>query len=96
MIKHIVCWKLKEHEKNGNAQRVKQLLEDLKDIGFIERIEVGINSEDTPQDNWDVVLIAEFNTLEDLNRYQAHPRHKEAGAFIKSVVEQRVCVDYKC
>lgn len=97
MIKHIVCWKLKEQDKAQNAKKVKQLLEDLqKDITCIRKIEAGINSVSTPQDNWDIVLYAEFDTLEELNAYQIHPKHKEAGVFIKSVAEQRVCVDYEC
>ncbi|MFN8237807.1 MAG: Dabb family protein [Chitinophagales bacterium] len=97
MIKHIVCWKLKEEDKPQHARKVKQLLESLQnDMEFIRKIEVGINSEGTPADNWDVVLYSEFDTLEELNRYQVHPKHKEAGVFIKSVVVKRVCVDYHC
>ncbi len=97
MIKHIVCWKLKEEDKLQNAQKIKQLLEGLQDnIKFIRKIEVGINTEGTPADNWDVVLYSEFDSLEELNGYQLHPKHKEAGGFIRLVAEQRVCVDYEC
>jgi len=48
MIKHIVMWKLKdfaeEANKAVNAQKIKELLESLKDkIKEIKHIEVGIN-----------------------------------------------------
>jgi hypothetical protein len=95
MIVHIVCWKLKQENMQQNALTIKRLLESLiAEIPEIRSLHTGINSPEAPADNWDVVLYSEFNSMEDLAAYQMHPRHKEAGLFIKSVVENRVCVDY--
>lgn len=96
MIVHIVCWKLKPENKQQHANEIKRLLESLVDeIPELQSIQVGINAIDAPKDNWDVVLYSTFNSLEDLAEYQQHPKHKEVGGFIKSVVESRVCVDYE-
>jgi hypothetical protein len=96
MIVHIVSWKLKQENKLQNALTIKRLLESLiAEIPGIRTLHTGINSPEAPADNWDVVLYSEFNSIEDLNAYQQHPKHKEVGLFIKSAVENRVCVDYE-
>lgn len=99
MIKHIVMWKLKENALNNskieNAITIKTKLESLKnDIDVLKHIEVGINCTDI-SNNYDVILYCEFDGLEDLSTYQTHPKHVEAGKFVKEVTESRVCVDYK-
>ncbi|MGL4740765.1 MAG: Dabb family protein [Sarcina sp.] len=94
MIKHIVMWKLKEENKVENANKIKASLEALKaEIEEIVEIEVGIdiNKSDAA---YDVVLYSTFKSQEDLDAYQIHKKHKEAGVFIKSVVTSRVVVDY--
>jgi hypothetical protein len=35
--------------------------------------------------NWDVALVAEFADTAALARYQVHPAHVEAGAYVRSV-----------
>lgn len=95
MIKHIVMWKLKEENKLENAKHIKEKLEALKDqINEISEIEVGININDTSS-AFDVVLYSTFNTLDDLNSYSIHPKHKEVGEFIGGVRTERIVVDYE-
>lgn len=96
MLKHIVTWKLKPTSTMQDAELIKTKLEALiAIIPEIKKIEVGINALKAPQENWDILLYSEFLTFEDLAKYQIHPAHKEAGLFIKNVVENRVCVDYE-
>ena len=45
--------------------------------------------------HWDVVLVSEHDDNEALEAYQAHPAHQEAGAFIRSVTNDRATVDYE-
>lgn len=96
MIRHIVCWTLKEENKAANAAEIKQRLESLRGLipGMLH-LEVGINAPDAPQDNWDVSLLCDFEDMAALDRYQVHPLHKEAAVFIASVRTNRVCVDYE-
>lgn len=99
MIKHIVMWKLKDFAEGAskveNANRIKILLEDLKDkIAEIRSVEVGVNV--NPSDAaYDVVLYSEFENEEALSTYQNHPEHLKVGAFVGQVREDRVVVDYK-
>jgi len=47
------------------------------------------------EDHWDVVLVSEHDDGEALEGYQAHPAHKEVGAYIRSVTNDRATVDYE-
>lgn len=98
MVKHIVMWKLKNEvegkSKEENAKEMKIVLEDLiNKIEVLRSIEVGININEVNE--YDVVLYSEVDSMEDLDIYQKHPAHVEAGKFIKTVVEARACVDYE-
>lgn len=100
MVKHIVMWNLKEEAlgktKAENAQAIKEKLEALKsEISEIKYIEVGVNNKDYAPNNYDVVLITEFESFEALYEYKVHPKHQEAGKFVGEVTESRAAVDYK-
>lgn len=95
MIKHIVMWKLKDDNKAENAAKVKAVLEGLAGkIDGLTLIEVGIDFSATNVSG-DVVLYSEFTSREALDAYQVHPAHQEAAAFVRSVVADRLMVDYE-
>ncbi|MEN9751300.1 MAG: hypothetical protein RLZZ600_347, partial [Actinomycetota bacterium] len=48
-----------------------------------------------PEKNADVVLEADFDSLEDLNIYLEHPEHVAAVGYIRSVVAERLAIDYE-
>ena len=100
MIKHIVFWNLAEtaegKSKIENALLIKKELESLiNDIPGLKKIEVGINHSEAPQDNYDVALYCEFDTMADLDVYQNHPEHKRVAAYIGKIRTARVAVDYE-
>ena len=93
-----MLWKLKDQAegagKRENAEKIKEKLEALKDvIPQIKTIEVGIGI-DLPGSTWDIVLYTEFASQADLDAYQNHPKHQEAGIFIKLSAAGREAVDY--
>jgi hypothetical protein len=99
MIKHIVCWTIKEFaegcSKKENLQKVKLSLENLKDkIPEIISLEVGENF-DPSEDAYDVSLIIEFKNKEDLKIYQEHPEHIKVIQFLRKVRDKRILVDYE-
>ncbi|MGL5417185.1 MAG: Dabb family protein [Clostridium sp.] len=95
MIKHIVSWDLKEENKIENGLEMKRKLESLKEvIKEIKVIEVGINVNKTEFAK-DIVLYSEFESLEDLEKYQINPYHVKAGEFVRSVTENRIVIDYE-
>ncbi|MFP4697203.1 MAG: Dabb family protein [Eubacteriales bacterium] len=100
MIRHIVMFKFKEEvegmKKTEIIEKAKIMIEELeKKIESIRFLKVGINSKEANQDNFDLVLVSDFDTMEDLNNYQVHPDHQIVVAFIKKVVESRACVDFE-
>ena len=99
MIKHIVMWKLKEtaegKTKEENAVIIKNGLEGLKEkLDFLQAVEVGINF-NTSEMAYDVVLYTEFDSKEDLNRYQNHEEHLKVASYVRKVNASRVVVDYE-
>ena len=97
MIRHIVMWKFKEMAEGAtkaeNLRKVKSLLEALPDtIPFIRRMEVHLN--ENPPKNYDAVLVSEFDSLEDLSAYTAHPAHQEISSFVSKCREGRASADY--
>ncbi len=93
MVRHIVCWKLKEEGKEQNAQLIKQKLENLVGkIDDIKDLRVGINENGG---EYGVVLETTFESMQALKAYDGHPLHQEVRTFVLSVVEDRVAIDYQ-
>ncbi|RPI17557.1 MAG: Dabb family protein [Ignavibacteriae bacterium] len=99
MVKHIVCWNMTDtngRTKFENAKLAAETLLSLKDkINVIRKFEVGINDERASKDNFDVTLISEFDSFEDLDIYQKHPEHVKAAAFIKTIRITKAAVDFE-
>ena len=45
--------------------------------------------------NWDVALVADFADRAGLDAYQTHPDHQAVAGYIRSVVSDRVAVDFE-
>lgn len=100
MVKHIVMWKFKDEAegltREENLMKVKAMLEALPEkIDFIRHMEVNLNSNFNGS-NFDVVLISEFDSIDDVNRYRVHPEHKQISAYVSLVREARSSVDFVC
>jgi heme-degrading monooxygenase HmoA len=54
---------------------------------------VGVSA--APGDDFDVVLISDFDSMDDVHAYQVHPAHQEVAAYIRSVVSGRAAVDFE-
>ncbi len=100
MIKHIVMWKVKEHEVHGSKEevmkKIKIGLEGLKgEIDGLLEVEVGINFNSSDA-AYDVVLYSILESKEALEAYQAHPKHlKVANELVRQVAISRIVVDYE-
>ena len=96
-IRHVVSWQLASAdtaEKTEHARRISDELTGL--VGVIPEIRtLEVGADVAGGGNWDVVLIADFDDLAAVARYQVHPEHQRAGVFIRSVVAARSCVDFE-
>ena len=76
MIKHIVMWKFKPGEEE-NMEKFLEGLNELKGvIPEIKNMETGINI--NPKNEYNAVLISEFETMKDLEKYKNNPEHIKA------------------
>ena len=99
MVKHIVMFKLKEtlsmEEKLDVMNRFKAAIEALPAmIDVIRKVFVGLNINEAEQ--WDICLESEFDSLDDVKLYAAHPDHVAAAGILKDAKLDRACVDYEC
>ncbi len=100
MIKHVVCWKIKDfaegRNKAENISLMKDLLISLKGkLREIKTLEVGINSQLGSTSNDDLVLITTHDSLSDLEAYQKHPEHVKVAEFVGKIKESCACVDFE-
>lgn len=98
MVRHIVLFQLKKMESDSDKLAVmnqfKNAIEALPThIHVIRKVEVQFNM--NPAEAYDIALVSEFDSLDDLNVYAKHPLHIAAGKILAEVKENRACVDYQ-
>jgi len=98
MLRHVVTWKLASEDaaqRRSQANEVARRLNALDGVvPQLRSISAGANSVH-PDVNWDVTLVADFDSVEALEQYQVHPAHEEVAVYIRSVVASRVAVDFE-
>ena len=90
MVKHIVLFKLKNEVSAEEKQAVA-----LKFKAAIEALPAVIPFIINPDEQWNIALYSEFNTLEEVKAYATHPAHVAAAKLLADVKESRSCVDYE-
>jgi len=100
MIRHIVMFKfLDSAEGRTKAENVKMTADMLNALqGVVPTLkasEVHIGAECADKTNYDLVLISDFDSFEDLQAYIVHPKHKAVGEFMRPLRESRACVDFE-
>ena len=98
MIRHVVALRLASDDVALCAQQaleIKERLEALLDV------DPGIVALDVHFDlglvegHWPLILVSDFASLDALEAYQSHPRHRDVLAWMNSgVVSQRAVVDF--
>ena len=95
MIRHICMFKLKEENREQSIKEFIERAQSLKDMDMVRGFDVVRNAEGTPDSNYDVSLVIDFDTVDGLNEYQKAPKHVEFGKFVATVKEERACIDYE-
>ena len=87
MIRHIVMWKFRE----GTEEKANEFLTKLAALdGVIPQLKKSEVARDIGKDNYDAVLVSEFETMDDLNAYKVDPRHVAVSDICKSIRADRV------
>ncbi len=94
MFTHVVFFKLNDRTPE-NAEKLRDaLLSMASKIPQIKHMEVGVNV--IPSERaFDVALFQRFDSLHDLQEYQAHPNHQEVLKYVLAVTASRASVDYE-
>ena len=99
MLRHVVMFQFKEaaegRTKAENVAITKAMLEALPGkIDWIRASTVAVNAPDADGNNFDLVLITDFDSMEDYLRYKVHPDHVAVGNFMRPVRIARASVDF--
>ena len=95
MIKHIVCFKLKDNSYKS-CLKAKEVLMGMKDnVSLLKDIKVGIDFLHSAR-SYDLILEVVLETKEDLEKYQNDKYHVEVvKKYMHAVRETSVAVDYE-
>ena len=93
MIKHIVMWKFKENEEKKMNEFLEGLNKLKNIIPEIKNMETGVNI--NPKNEFDAILISEFETMKDLETYKNHPEHIRVSNLCNSIRTDRQAIDYE-
>jgi hypothetical protein len=96
-LRHVVSWQLAAEDAATRAEHAAAVVGGLKSlVGVVDDIRsLSAGTDIAGGDNWDVVLVADFDDLDAVARYQMHPAHQDVATFIRSVVAHRMAVDFE-
>ena len=94
MIKHIVFLQLEDNSDEHKKYVQEQLMSMKGKIEVLKHIEVGINFS-SEERAYDLALITDFETKEDLQSYAVNPLHVEIIKYLKSKNTVTKIVDYE-
>ena len=95
MIKHIVCYKLKDPSIEGKQKVKENFMKMKEEINLFIDLQVGLDFLQSER-SYDVVLEITFKDLETMNEYQKHLYHVNVvKPFMKEARIASVSVDYE-
>jgi hypothetical protein len=95
MIRHVVFFKWRQESSDGKRKEVIEELRALPDkIDVIREFEVGEDVLRTAR-AWDAAIVATFDDLEALEKYQRHDDHLAVVTKLQAVRDEIGSVDYE-
>ena len=96
MIQHIIFFKFKADATEAAIADLEASLNGLP--GLIAEIRAFSCGRDVLRSarSYDLALVADFDDLAALDRYQIHPDHQAVVAKVKVLAESVMAVDFEC
>ena len=99
MIRHVVMWRFLDEAhgktKEENLDIVRERLLGLKNIiPEIRNMHVG-KDETHSEMSYDMALMIDFDSKDDMATYQCHPEHVKISQYVKGARSDRACVDFE-
>ena len=93
MIRHICMFRLKRDDHDAVFAEAMRLAEPLKKLPQAVKGEVVVNAKEAPESNYDLCLVFDFESMADLDAYQADPVHLAFKNYVVANMESRACID---
>ena len=96
MLRHILLFDFSENVKKNKIEtvafkKIKESVETLRQIKEVKNVSISLNLSDTS----DLVFYTEFESEEDLKKYQTSVLHLAHVNRTKEYVENRRVIDFK-
>jgi hypothetical protein len=95
MVTNNLLIKLKKRSKDEIEKTKDMLLSMDGKIPALLNIKVETDIRGPKKSDYDIMLIIQFNELEDLDKYLNHPVHLEVSKYIKEAMEVGASLCYK-
>lgn len=94
MMKHVVCFKLKEPNEDLLIETKELLLTMKENISVVKDVQVGLDFLHSER-SFDILLEVTLNSKEDLDIYQFSDYHVNVILkHMKAIIEKSITVDY--
>ncbi|BBX74464.1 Dabb family protein [Mycobacterium shinjukuense] len=94
MIQHVVLINFRHGVPETTRQQCVARLRELANlIPGLSNWRVGTNLT-TMTRAWDLALVGEFDTLDDMTAYRDHPAHRDAQEFVDAYAAETIGVDF--
>jgi hypothetical protein len=94
MVTNNLLIKLKDRSKDGIEKAKDMLLSMDGKIPVLLSIRVETDTRGPEKSAYDIMLVTQFNELEDLDEYLNHPVHLEVAKYIKDAMETGASLCY--
>jgi hypothetical protein len=95
MVTNNLIIKLKERSTDEIEKAKNMLLSMDGKIPVLLNIKVETDTRGPEKSSYDIMLITQFNELEDLDKYLNHPVHLEVSKYIKDTMETGASLCYR-
>ncbi|MEO8424366.1 MAG: Dabb family protein [Actinomycetota bacterium] len=90
MLRHVAMFKFKESATQEQKDAARDALLALQgQVPTLLKMTAGHNVRDNPN-NWDMVLVADFDDVDALEAYFAHPVMNAASDLVASVTQKEI------
>ena len=97
MIRHVVMWKFKSEAEGKTREENMEIVRNslfalLPVISELKKMEIGFDITHSDM-SMDLMLLTEFDSVEDMKAYAVHPEHLKVSTYVRKVIETRVVLD---
>ena len=97
MIRHVVMWKFKAEAEGKTREENMEIVRNslfalLPVISELKKMEIGFDITHSDM-SMDLMLLTEFDSVEDMKAYAVHPEHLKVSTYVRKVIETRVVLD---